>query len=73
MCGGCYLDVLQHMLRECHKTSNLRLRLQHKLKFYNGPKGLDITNKVELFALAINRKRVFLKIFCEFLIETSNQ
>ena len=68
-CGGLYMDVLQHTLKECTKAAHLRLILKYKLNFYNLPASVDITNKYQLFLLAVEGKRVFRTILCEYLID----
>ena len=66
-CNEMYLDVLQHILRNCQKTAYLRLRLKHTLVLYNCPSTVDISNKMQLFTLAIQGKKVFLRVLCEHL------
>ena len=61
-CTGRYHDILQHTLSECSKVAHLRLLLKCKLKFYNIPANICITDKRQLFLLALFGKRVFRNI-----------
>ena len=66
-CREKFPDVLQHLLRDCPKTGRLRLSLTRHMKLYNVPPKVDLTNKRELFKLALYGKRVFLNVLCDTL------
>ena len=66
LCNTSHLDVLQHTLRGCPKAHHIRLLLKLKLELYNIPGEVNLTNKVDLFTLAV-KKRIYRKILCEYL------
>ena len=70
LCGERHLDVLQHTLHGCPKAHHLRLLLKMKLKFYNIPANIDLTNKLDLFASAV-KERIYRKVLCEYLTKVS--
>ena len=66
MCRERHFDVLEHTLHGCPKARHLRVLLKMKLELFNIPGNIDITNKAELFTLAI-RKRLYRRVLCEYL------
>ena len=68
-CGGLHMDIIQHSLTNCPNAAHLRLLLKYKLNFYNVPTEVTLTEKHQLFKLAIHGKSVFRKILCEYLTD----
>ena len=68
-CGGLHMDIIQHSLTNCPNTTHLRLLLKYKLKLYNAPSEVTLTDKHQLFKLAIHGKSVFRKVLCEYLTD----
>ena len=54
-------------MAECTGLRNQRKVFCLMMKFYDGPKNIDLSNKREVFTLAFSKK-CFLKVFCRFLL-----
>ena len=60
-------DMTSHGMAECTGLRNQRKVFCLMMKFYDGPKNIDLSNKREVFPLALSKK-CFLKVFCRFLL-----
>ena len=54
-------------MAECTGLRNQRKVFCLMMKFYDGPKNIDLSNKREVFTLAFSKK-CFLKVFCRLLL-----
>ena len=68
-CHSTTKDIISHILGNCTKASQIRLRLRLQLLFYGVSPDFDFENKTAVFKLVMNRKIIFLKTLCSFLNE----
>ena len=61
------MDITSHGLAECTSLRHQRKVFCMMMKFYNAPKNIDLSNKLEVFLLALSKK-CYLKVFCRFLL-----
>ena len=66
-CGREAKDITSHGMAECTNLRHQRTVFCLMMKFYDGPKTIDLSKKMEVFQLAL-LKKCFLKVFCRFLL-----
>ena len=66
-CGQEEMDITSHGMAECTSLRHQRKVFCMMMKFYNAPKNIDLSNKLEVFLLALS-KICYLKVFCRFLL-----
>ena len=69
-CQSKTFDIVQHKITECKGLSRQRSKLRLTLVLYNVDPSFEFDNKEKMFNLAY-RRRLYMKVLCEFLLETS--
>ena len=70
-CGAQVRDMVKHGLNDCPGLLSQKSIFILLMKFYNAPRDIDFTKKVEVFKAAL-RKRSLLKVVCNFLLKIWN-